>query len=361
VFGFERRIAARWIFLAALLFGELIFLTSTFDSPNLGGIESWWARLLRNSSIIPFWGVAATVATMMIGWDRLRDEIRRAMQYGSMQSPKLWRMFMLYHIVAFIALALLTGVVCNEDIEHYSHVWLWVLFWIGSGFATVAFAGAALFPPALWGQFLGRISGLCVAGAVLGIAACFVGRWSQELWNYWPRRPTMWIVSELLGVFCQQAYEPSRFVLGARLAGADPAFLEIAPLCSGYEGFGLIWMFLGIGVWRTRHRLRIPRTLLLISFASLMMWSAIVLRLFTLVLIALVSTERAVSAAHSELGWVIFNVLTLGIIVVASRTFGLEVSSFPLSGKRTGQSQLADRSPDSGDTVRAPLRTINSD
>src|SRR5204862_3281960 len=114
----------------------------------------------------------------------------------------------------------------------------------------------------------------------------------------------------------------SKVVLGARLAGTDPAYLEIAPLCSGYEGIGLVWIFLGICMWRARHRLHFLRAFLLLSLASFMMWCAIVLRLFVLVLIALVSTERAVSAAHSELTWVIFTALTLGIIMVASRIFG---------------------------------------
>src|SRR5206468_743270 len=100
----------------------------------------------------------------------------------------------------------------------------------------------------------------------------------------------------------------SEFVLGARIEGHEPAFLEIAPLCSGYEGLGLLWIILGISFWASRHHLSFSAALFLTAVASLFMWCAILLRLFGLVLIALSSAELAMSAAHSQLSWVIFNI-----------------------------------------------------
>src|SRR5262249_44905231 len=155
------------------------------------------------------WGIAATLGTIVIGWDRLRDEMRRMMEYHSSESAKPWWPFVVYHLLAFTVLGLMTSVVCSEDIQLDSHAGLWVVFWIASALATLALWAAAVFPAVFWAQTFRRTSGVFILGAVLGLGACLAGRMSQEWWNYWPRQPAMWAASGLLGVFCEQAYHPS--------------------------------------------------------------------------------------------------------------------------------------------------------
>src|SRR5262249_9762952 len=85
-----RRLFFRWILLGALLLGELAFLTVNFDSPDLAGVESWWAKLLRNSPAILSWGVSASLAGVLIGGKRLRDEMNRTVELASAKSTALW-------------------------------------------------------------------------------------------------------------------------------------------------------------------------------------------------------------------------------------------------------------------------------
>jgi len=317
---------ARWTFLATLLLAEVVFLTVNFNSPDLAAIDSWWAKLLRNSPAIPSWGISASLATLLIGGNRLRDEMRWTMEQALMKLGKPWWPFVLGHIAAFTVFARLTGVVCTEEIQQNAHADLLVMCWIAAGLATLALWGGAVIAPTLWQKIFKRTFVICILGSILGIAACVAGDLSRELWNSWARRPTMWVVSQLLGVFCAEVlYKPGNLIMAARLRPSSEAYgLEIVSPCSGYDAFGLLWMFMVTYFWRSRRCLRFPRAFLLIPLASLTIWCAIVLRIVGLVMLALASLADAASAAHSQVAWVFFNFLALGIIVVVGRMIRLD-------------------------------------
>src|SRR5262249_60085000 len=133
-----------------------------------------------------------------------------------------------------------------------------VAAWILSGLATVAFWGGALLAPTLWKQIFRSVWQICLAGAAIGVAACIAGHFSGEWWNSWPRFPALWVVTRLLGLFVHEVvYRPGGFIVAARMGADDPAYgLNIASLCSGYDAFGLLWMFLGTYLWFSRRHLR---------------------------------------------------------------------------------------------------------
>src|SRR5262249_31243157 len=102
--------------------------------------------------------------------------------------------------------------------------------------------------------------------------------------------------------------------------------IDIWALCSGYDAIGMLLVFLAAYLWWYRRRLRFPHAFLLIPLTSLALWCAIVLRLFVLVLMVPMSGEAAVSAAHSQIGWVLFTVGALGILLIAGRLFRTDKS-----------------------------------
>jgi exosortase/archaeosortase family protein len=95
---------------------------------------------------------------------------------------------------------------------------------------------------------------------------------------------------------------PDQFVLGT-----STFKIEIAPSCSGYEGIGLILVFLLAFFRFFRRELRFPQAFLLLSVGAALMWLANVGRITGLILVGTwISPAVALSGFHSRLGWFLF-------------------------------------------------------
>jgi exosortase E/protease (VPEID-CTERM system) len=94
----------------------------------------------------------------------------------------------------------------------------------------------------------------------------------------------------------------------------------IGPGCSGLDGIGLIWILL-LGSFRIfRERFRFPAALLLLPIGTVLIWLSNAVRIATLVAIGtLVSPELAVDGFHSNSGWLLFNLIGLGLLAAALR------------------------------------------
>jgi exosortase E/protease (VPEID-CTERM system) len=94
-------------------------------------------------------------------------------------------------------------------------------------------------------------------------------------WWYPLSRSTLWLVSQLLTLVV-----PDAFVRPETLMIGTPTFqITIAARCSGYEGIGLIWVFLGAYLWIFRATLRFPHSLLLLPLGTAVIWLANALRI----------------------------------------------------------------------------------
>jgi exosortase E/protease (VPEID-CTERM system) len=97
--------------------------------------------------------------------------------------------------------------------------------------------------------------------------------------------------------------------------------VEVARDCCGYEGVGLIWVFLAGNFWWFRSRLRFPRVWLLFPLATLAVWGANVVRIAALVLVGShLSPALAVGGFHSYLGIVLFSGVALATAGIAHRS-----------------------------------------
>ena len=291
----------------ALLLAEILGLTLRFDAGTLKQDRQWWADLVRQAHFAPQIASAVLIVLLVFGGARWGEEVKRwARQRGDFRRLAV---FLVAHLVAFLGFAALTRVVLEGDIRAAPHPEAWVLAWAAVGAGAAVLWLGALLPPGLW-LALGREGlGLLLVGVLLGLAALEAGRWTLTWWEPLGRS-TLWLVNALLSRLCGETlYDPDTFRVGT------PRFwVEVAPSCSGYEGIGLICVFLLFFLWFYRTELRLPQALLLFPVGVAVMWLANALRITGLILLGTYDPEVAAAGFHSQAGWLAFNGVALGLL-----------------------------------------------
>jgi exosortase E/protease (VPEID-CTERM system) len=299
----------RWAWLAAILAAETAFLTLRFDTTPLLNHPGVWSRLLLYSHAVLQIGMGAGVAIAALTALRLRDEIDLvANRLGS-----FWRItpYVICHGAAFTVFVWWTAHVLAET--NLSAVAFFG--WIALAGLTLGFWAAALVPPVCWPRLARRGWGVGLAGMVIGATAWSAGKAMEQGWEH-SGGATLWVVSRLLGLFF-----PDAVVLPDGIVGTSSFLVEIASQCSGYEGMGLIVVFLLVYLWLFRRDLRFPHALLLLPLGVLLAWLANIGRIVALVAVGTWgSPELARGGFHSQLGWLLFLSVSLGLVAVTRRT-----------------------------------------
>jgi exosortase E/protease (VPEID-CTERM system) len=302
----------RWILLLALLLSELIGLTLSFDTASLAQVPTWWAELLGHSPLVPRLALVIAAATFFFSGNQLRAEIEHLPRRENYWP--IW-VFVLGHLLAFAGFAWTTSHVLGGQIQTSSVGELWVLAWALLALLTLVLWGAAAFPPTLWLPLVKQAAVPLLAGILIGVVAWGAGMLTDYLW-----RPlsfsTFLIVRALLGLVTSDVvYEADNYVVGTSTFA-----VRIAPECSGYEGVGLIWVFLVVYIWRCRAELRFPHVLLMIPLATGVIWLANAVRIAALIGVGdSISRDVALGGFHSQAGWLAFIAVALGVMAVAQR------------------------------------------
>jgi exosortase E/protease (VPEID-CTERM system) len=134
------------------------------------------------------------------------------------------------------------------------------------------------------------------------------------------------IAFAILRTFDSSAYvDPHTFTIGTRLFS-----VQVAPDCSGYEGIGLVVVFVAIQLWLWRARLRFPRAFLLLPIGMVAVWLANAIRIAALVEVgAHWSPDIAVGGFHSYGGVLLFIAVALGTTAAAHRSTFFDTSVNP--------------------------------
>jgi exosortase E/protease (VPEID-CTERM system) len=174
---------------------------------------------------------------------------------------------------------------------------------------------AALIPARAVVLFARRAPGTLVTAAAVGAAALAAGKITDRGW-YPLGYLTLRVVAALVGLIASDPVsEPARFLVGTKRFS-----VEIARQCSGYQGIGLVWVFLGAYLWLFRGALRFPRALLLLPIGAVLVWLANAARIAALIAIGTwVSPAIALGGFHSYSGWLLFCAVALGLAAVARR------------------------------------------
>ncbi len=303
--------SVRWSAWIALLVAEVLVLSVRFDTGALDGDRRWWAELLGHSAEALRLGGAAAAATLLVGAARLRGEMRR--WSGLRKPPRRRWPVLLGHLAAFAGFFWLTATVLGREVRSSSHPDGWIAAWAAMGLATLASWVAVMLPPRLWAPLAKRSWGVLLTGIAAGAAAWLTGRAAIGLWQPLGR-PTFRVVHALLSlIYPNVVCRPDDLIVGT------PTFtVAIAPACSGYEGIGLIWVFLGIYFWRYRRDLRFPQAFLLLPIGTALIWVSNAARIAALVAVGTeISPDVAAKGFHSQAGWLVLVAVGLGLVAAS--------------------------------------------
>jgi exosortase E/protease (VPEID-CTERM system) len=299
-----------------LLLIELLALTLRFESPRIEGPGRWWAELLEHSGFLLQIAMTMAVALLVFAGDSLRRGLEAVTR--QLENPHPWWPFLVAHLATFGLFVWLTSQVMEGDLASSPTPEAWVIAWGLGGAATLALLIAAALPPASWWPLLQPRAGALVAAALVGVAAWTASRWSDLLWT--PLAAASFAVSEglLQLLFPDVVSLPDRLILGT------PGFrVIISPACSGYEGIGLVAVFLSVYLWVFRRELRFPVALVIVPLGVVVVWLANAVRIAALIALgSWGARELAAGGFHSLAGWLAFNFVVLGLIAVSRRLAG---------------------------------------
>ena len=128
--------------------------------------------------------------------------------------------------------------------------------------------------------------------------------------------PTIAVVKFLLSLFYGDVHADFQ----SKVVGTSQFDVIIDHLCSGYEGIGMITVFLIWYLHSFSKDFRFPAALLLFPLAALMIWLSNCLRIAMLVAIgSSFSSEVAMDGFHANAGWIFFIAVSLGMVTLARR------------------------------------------
>ena len=297
----------RWVWLVLLAAAELAWLAIQIQPPSTG--------LLSYTKGLPSIFITTLAVAMILGWAR---------SYGSLREvPILHDVFcaswplVLCHLGAFAAYSWLAMSVFEGKIMSSAFPDLWLAVWDMTGFAAGVFLLLAALPARVKTRVAPNKSFIVTTGVIVIGASLPWGyfNFTSRLWKPLSG-PTFLLVEWLLDAFGQSVVsKPAELVIGTKLFS-----VTIRSACSGYEGIGLMILFVGTYLWLFRFRLRFPHAYLVLPCGILAIWLVNAVRMALLVLVGThVSPEIAMGGFHSQVGWLGFIGVALGMAAVTQR------------------------------------------
>jgi exosortase E/protease (VPEID-CTERM system) len=174
---------------------------------------------------------------------------------------------------------------------------------------------AVLLPVSQWAGTLQR-HGLWLTISFL-VGWMGIGLAQASTWLYKPLAGATFAVAVqmLRPWFSDVVADPAELTMGTTFFS-----VHIAPGCSGYEGIGLITLFVIAFLFIRRNELRFPAAWTLLPLGILIIWFANAARLAILVALGtLISTEVAMRGFHSQAGWLAFTVIGIGLVLAVEK------------------------------------------
>jgi exosortase E/protease (VPEID-CTERM system) len=321
--------------LVALLVLEVVYLTITFDSRPLDDATSAWLRLVARS---PHYLRAAITIGVVLLLLRRRWAPAPVVEVG-WSGWRRWAWLAL-HGGGFAGFLEVSRVVFNAD-PAMLDPGAWVIAWFALAAVTIV-SWACAFAPGRVGALVGRRGRVLTVSAVaLGTAAWWSGVLTEALWGPLARATFQVVAMMLAAIYPEVVSRPDRLIVGTS------AFkVHIADSCSGYEGIGLVVVFLSIYLWLFRRELRFPGALLLLPLGAAAIWSVNAVRIAALIVIGTSGWPAiALGGFHSQAGWIAFNLVALGIVTLLNRSRLFKVEQQVAAAVPAGDSTTAYLAP----------------
>ena len=251
----------------------------------------------------------------------------------------------------FVLLGILVGIQNPEELISNPDSWQSILYTFSPLICVVYLCSIceALFPITEFLKLGGKNKALI---SIILLSTCFISNpdLMEVLVNFWSGLlliPTMNLASGISHIFGLSYEVLPDLVEGLPAFGTSQFEVEIAPVCSGYEGMSLIIILLGGYCFIQKKILKVSWALLILPIAGLMMFLLNGLRIFLLVAIGHYwSPQLAIDGFHSVAGWL--NLLVTFILA-------LFILNLPFFQKE----QRASKSFELGDTaLLLPLMSL---
>jgi len=296
----------------ALLTAEYLTISFRFDAALLLERAGAWEGLGWMGLIGPA-AIAFGTAFWILGGPSLRAAFARAttaMHDAPALAPRLAA-----HLACFAGFYAITQVIFGTETPPDGSPVLWIFLWLFGGAATalsllpVAAGGLKLLP------LLREVTLPFALASLLALVAWGAGLATLGLWDRLGSM-TLDAVAAVLGLLVS----PIHFDPSEAAVGTEEFWVRVTPICSGYEGIGLIVVFLSAYLAGFRERFRFPHALLLLPVAILAVWLLNVLRIVMLILVGHAGyPEIAIGGFHSKAGWLFFCAVALGTVWSSQR------------------------------------------
>jgi exosortase E/protease (VPEID-CTERM system) len=297
----------------ACLFGllglELVVLAAGISTEPLERSPHAWAQVLAWTRFVPPIALATITAALLFG---RRDPTAPAPE----QTPARRWWFAAWNVIAFAVLywASMTLFLRPDAVGAAAGPLL--ACWTAAALGTLLASALALHPSRVWRGWLAgnwRPAAGCLA---LGGLAWLAGTGAALL--LW--RPLSNVTFAAAGALLGLATNRITLDAATLTLGTEDFAVQVARECSGFEGIGLVWVFVTCHLWLFRATLRFPHALLLLPAATLVMWGANVLRVAVLVALgSWVSPDVAAEGFHSVAGVAVLCATVIAVIGVSRR------------------------------------------
>ncbi len=301
----RKRSLVPWLALLLFLVEALLF-TSAFERPDLRQATAAWARIFRLvSNAVPIL-IAVGTAGLLFAPDATEKLRLRDRRPTRLQAP-----WLALHLASLLLFWQVSGQVLGNDLWALDMPGLWFAAWLTLGLA----AGVSLTLTCIsirdLGQLLVHLRSTLLLAFGVGLSAFAAGHLTDTaLWDELGH-VTLLGVHGLLKLL---QFEPT-LILPQRVVGTDRFLVEVGSGCSGWEGIGLMWVFLAGYLGFFRKELRFPAALWLPVIGTLVVFCANLVRIVLLIAIGdRWSPVIAVNAFHTRAGWIFFCAISLGLV-----------------------------------------------
>lgn len=294
---------------AGVLFAELLIIGAIFKhSINFTCLENWpfWACRGASGAMIAVYCVMGVLAVALM----LRPEPFRSVLNGPSGAFVFLGMNLLGTLLAFVPLLFL------HQGNGAAMVWPSLVIWAVA--LTTMIVGLALFiaPSARWRTFAAESWRFIVPITVMGLATPYLATVIRPAWRSidFIADGTFLAVSSLTQLvgYDIEIYPAEKTI------GAGDFYINIAPVCSGIEGMALVTLFVTIYLRLFRSELRFPTAFLLYPIGLIASAMFNIVRITVLLIIGLEGNpELAVGGFHSHAGWLMFTIVSIGLVALA--------------------------------------------
>lgn len=305
---------AAW--LMVLLLMELFLTSAGFDAQPLSKHSLSIFLIISKSAYLLRIAIVVIAAFFLLNIKRYKTVFLPFTAPKKYPSALLWFTVHSVLIICFWALCFL---LYQSELVHQSTdewlVGLIAVVWFVVGLSSLIGLMLTFSPLEVWLQFFRLEKRAFILSIVTGCVSWGISVLVEQSWNSLSSL-TFQLSQQLLLLF----YDTVIADLDNKILGTETFQVRIAPQCSGYEGIGLVIIFLSLYLWLARQQLRFPHVLLLFPIGIVLIWLLNVLRISLLIIIGSVfSPDIAIGGFHSNAGWIAFVLISTGIVLFAQR------------------------------------------